>query len=47
MSHSREKMVGLTKRLLNHHLKGTTDQAEDIMRISLEIRTLILQMPWF
>ena len=39
MSHSREKMVGLTARLLNHHLKGTTDHAEDIMRISLDAYT--------
>ena len=39
MSHSRKKMVGLTTRLLNHHLKGTTDHAEDIMRVSLDAYT--------
>jgi phenylpropionate dioxygenase-like ring-hydroxylating dioxygenase large terminal subunit len=31
MAHQKEKLVGLAKRLLNHNLNGTTDQADEIM----------------
>ena len=31
MAHQKEKLVGLAKRLLNHKLNGTTDQADAIM----------------
>ena len=31
MAHSRNKMIGLAKRLLDHNLNGTTDQADEIM----------------
>ncbi len=35
MPHNKEKMIDLAKRLLNHNLKGTTDQAEGIMKKSV------------
>ena len=31
MAHDRNKLVGLAKRLLNHNLNGSTDQADEIM----------------
>ena len=31
MSHQRKKLVDLAKRLLNHNLNGSTDQADEIM----------------
>ena len=31
MAHQKDKLVGLARRLLNHNLNGTTDQADEIM----------------
>ena len=31
MAHQKEKLVSLARRLLNHNLNGTTDQADEIM----------------
>ena len=31
MAHKKDKLVGLARRLLNHNLNGTTDQADEIM----------------
>ncbi|GIS05320.1 MAG: hypothetical protein CM15mP109_00760 [Candidatus Dadabacteria bacterium] len=31
MGHQREKLISLAKRLLNHNLNGSTDQADQIM----------------
>ena len=31
MAHQKEKLVNLARRLLNHNLNGTTDQADEIM----------------
>ena len=31
MGHQRKKLVDLAKRLLNHNLNGSTDQADEIM----------------
>ena len=31
MGHQREKLIGLARRLLNHNLNGSTDQADEVM----------------
>ena len=31
MAHDRNKLIDLARRLLDHNLNGTTDQADDIM----------------
>ena len=31
MGHQREKLISLARRLLNHNLNGSTDQADEIM----------------
>ena len=31
MGHQRKKLINIAKRLLNHNLNGSTDQADEIM----------------